>query len=770
MPKTKIEQSVVSDKAKQSPKLKRLLWFFCKLALVVLVILAFYTLYLDSKVRHTFEGQRWQVPVQVFSQIEQFDIGSPIHLANTKKSLLLAGYKKVARVNQPGEFAMSANRLILFRRAFDFGSGLEPEQQITINAHNGYVQSIQQDNAEVNSTKLEPLLLDRILPQSKEDRVIVPLQNVPEKLLDTLLLVEDRNFYFHHGISPLGIMRALYNNLRAGRTVQGGSTLTQQLVKNMFLTRDKTLWRKVNEAIMSLILEQRYSKDQLLEAYINEVYLGQHYANGIYGFGLASQFYFGKPLAHLTDEQMALLIGQVKGPSYYDPWRYPEHALERRDLILRLMFEQNILSRVAFERAVESPLSIRKNRRFVKQKYPAYLQIVKRELTEILSEEEQQSGIRVFTGFSPLSQKIAEHTVDKKLPELEAKYQQADLQAAMVVADIASGEIRAVVGGRESGYAGFNRALQAKRPIGSLVKPAVYLAAMERYARFNFATLLDDKAITLTSDSGDEWRPKNYDGKYRGQVNLIDALVHSLNIPTVNLGMQLGLDNVASAIHLLGYPQDIVMRPSMLLGALNMSPFEVNQLYLPIAAGGIYEQEHAITHISSAKGETIWRFVSAHEQRVSSQAAYLLDYALTQVTTDGTAKSLTWRLKDKSLAGKTGTSNEQRDSWFIGYDNKHLVTTWVGRDDNKPTQLTGSSGALILFADYMKQQGVINKNVEVPDGIVMTSFELKTGNAVAQNCANTIEYPTIAQSIVITPDCLQPVKDNRSWFEKIFGD
>lgn len=740
-----------------------------KVMLILIVTLGIYSIYLDGKVRNKFEGQRWQIPIQVFGKIEQLQINSPAKIAGITQSLIASGYKKVTTVTQAGQYAATKNRVIIYRRKFDFGSGLEPEANILIDVKNHKITQLYLDNIPVKQVTLEPILIDRIVPESKEDRILVSLENVPEQLLDALLLVEDRNYYFHAGISPLSIFRALYENLRAGRTVQGGSTLTQQLVKNMFLTRDKTLWRKVNEAIMALILEYRYSKDQLLEAYLNEVYLGQHYANGIYGFGLAAKFYFGKSIEQLNTEQMAMLIGQVKGPSYYDPWRYPERAKKRRDIVLKLMFQQHLLSQSTFEYAIESPLSVRKFRRLQKQNYPAYLQIVKQELNQHLLDVQQQSGIRVFTGFSHFSQQNLQQTVSDLLPGLEKKHQQSDLQAAMIVTDINSGEIRALVGDRKSGYAGFNRAINAQRPIGSLIKPAVYLAALERYEQFNLASILLDKPIVLTSDAGKEWRPKNYDGKFRQQVSLNDGLVYSLNVPTVNLGMKLGLNKVIDAIHLQGYTQKITARPSLLLGAINMSPYEINQLYLPVAAKGMYRKSHAITRIMSSQSEVLWQYNKKAEQRFSTQASFLLDHALNQVTKKGTAKSLTWRLKNKRIAGKTGTSNDLRDSWFIGYDAKHLVTTWVGRDDNKATKLTGSSGALVLFADFMKKQGVVNKPINTPVGIEFALFESKSGHAVTNNCSDTVEHPAIKAGITIKVDCLQQVEKELSWFERLFG-
>lgn len=758
-------------------RLKYRLWLpvMIKLTLVLFVLLAFYALYLDAQVQNKFEGQRWQVPVQVYGKVESFQQGDGLVLTRLAKSLTLTGYQRVNKISRAGHFALSKQRLIVYRRAFDFGDGISDAEVVTINVKQQKVTSVFLGNQKVSQIQLEPLLIDRIVPESKEDRVLVALQSVPEALLDTLLLVEDRDFYFHAGISPLGILRALYSNLRAGRTVQGGSTLTQQLVKNMYLTRDKTLWRKLNEAIMALLLEYRYSKDQLLEAYINEVYLGQHYANGIYGFGLAAEFYFGKNVAQLNFAQMATLIGVIKGPSYYDPWRYSERTKKRRDLILKLMFQKEYLSKAEFIHAVESPLSVRKSRRLNqnKGKYPAYLQLVKRELAKQLSPQDQSSGIRVFTNFSVYSQQLLEQTVKEQLIKLSKK-EQHHLQAAMMVTEIKTGAIKALVGGKESGYAGFNRALNAKRPIGSLIKPAIYLAALERYQQFQLASILEDKAVSFTADNGEEWRPKNYDKKYRGQVPLIDALVYSLNIPTINLGMSLGLENVADAFHLLGYPDDIVLRPSMLLGSLNMSPYQVNQFYLPIANQGQYVDGHVLEKVISAHGETLWQHEPTQLAYFSEQASYLLDYALSQVTKIGTAKSLTWRLKGKDLAGKTGTTNEQRDSWFVGYDDKHLITTWLGRDDNKPTDFTGSSGALVLFADFMSKQGVKSKKLQKPTGVEITSFEQVTGEATKENCPSNKAYPAIIDGLTYRYSCSatenKKSKEKLSWFEKIFGN
>lgn len=739
-----------------------------KLFVVIFFVLVLYLIYLDSKVGKHFEGERWQVPVQVYGKVDTLFLGATLNFSTLKETLQLTGYKQVAQVAKPGEFSYNPEKLTIYRRVFDFGLGVEPALLITAELKNNYINRLFIEQQAVAEVVLEPILIDRLIPENKEDRVLVELQNVPEQLIDTLLLVEDREFYHHFGVSPLGILRALMANIQAGKTVQGGSTLTQQLVKNMFLTRKKTLWRKLNEALIALILETRYSKDQLLEAYINEVYLGQHYANGIYGFGLAAKFYFGKPLSALNTEQMAMLIGQIKGPSYYDPWRHPERAKKRRDLVLLLMFEQNFLTQPEYVAAIEKPLSVRANRRIKKQKQPAYLQLVKNELNSILSLEEQQSGIKVFTGFDVRLQQQLEKTVNEKLPQLEKGKKQKTLQVAMMVTDHETGEVNAVVGGRDTEYAGFNRVINAKRPIGSLIKPIIYLSALER-DKYQLATPLLDEPLTLISDDGKAWRPKNYDGKYSGQSTLLDSLVHSLNVPTVNLGMDIGLSNIAELINLLGYHEDIYQQPAMLLGAMNMSPYEINQVFLAIAAQGEKRKSHVINQVVAKNGDVLWEFNPPKQQLISQQSAYLLTYALQKVTTQGTARSLTWRLPKAQLAGKTGTSNEARDSWFIGFDNRYIITTWLGKDDYKSTALTGSSGALVLFADYMKRVGVDDFNLVKPEGVKDIWFADDSGIAFNTRCANSTPYPANTYQLQQLTPCQQKHEDDKSWFEKLFS-
>ncbi|QDP00149.1 penicillin-binding protein 1B [Thalassotalea sp. PS06] len=740
-----------------------------KLAFIGLVLITAYGLYLDGKVRHKFEGQRWQVPAQVYGAIPTFTQEQNVNFDNIELQLLQLKYSRVSRVDEPGEFTRKGPRLIIYRRQFDFGLGLEAPAKIEIEQKNGEVYRLTYNDHETYKVQLEPILLERIVSSQGEDRVFVPLEQIPQSMVETLLFVEDKDFYHHHGLSFTGIARAFWSNLRAGARVQGGSTLTQQLAKNMYLNREKTLWRKINEAIIAVILELRYSKDQILEAYVNEVYVGQHYGSGIYGMGLASNFYFGKPLSQLDEEQIALLVGIVKGPSYYDPWKYPERATERRDLVLRVMFENHLLDRETYQQGIESGLNIRPNRRFAQRTFPAYSQQVRRELKQFGASQSLQSGLRIFTGFDFVKQLNAERTVLNQLDLLEQKQGVDDLQTAMIVTNVKDASIAAIVGDRNVKYSGFNRALDAKRPIGSLIKPAVYLSALERFEQYNLATPLADEPITLQNDQGQTWQPKNYDGKFREKVTLIQGLSQSLNIPTVNLGMTLGLDSVADTLNALGYEETVPKNPSTLLGSISMSPLEVNQWYSTIANNGMYNQSRAITAIYTSGGKVIWEQPQYADQRLSLQGAYLIDYALKKVTKEGTAKRLSWQFPDLVLAGKTGTSNDLRDSWFVGFDQQTLVTTWIGRDDNKPMGLTGSSGALSLFSGFFKAQGGASRFDLLPEGIEMTDFEVATGNAVTSECMSMVRYPAVRDGLFHSDQCLQPKPEKKSWFQRWFG-
>ncbi len=569
--------------------------------------------------------------------------------------------------------------------------------------------------------RLDPALIASIYPTHNEDRVLLRREQLPPRLVKTLLAVEDRTFYQHHGVDPRGIARAAYQNLRAGRTVQGASTLTQQLVKNFYLTQDRTLERKLNEAYMAVLLDWRYDKDEILTAYANEVYLGQDGNRAIHGFGLASRFYFNRDLDELDVPQTAMLVGILKGPSDFNPRRDPDRVIERRNLVIDLMAHHQIISRDAAEAAKQAPLGIVEGGARPSGEYPAFIQLVRRQLRRDYREEDLRSeGLRIFTTLDPLTQAHVESAVTDRLPKLDRsrRLPGGTLETAAVVTSVAQGEVLAVVGSRDPGYAGFNRALDAVRPIGSLIKPVIYLKALSQPDRYSLVTPIQDKPVNLRV-AGVIWRPKNYDHSVHGTVPLYRALVKSYNLATVNLGLELGVADVAAFLKDLGAVRDIDAVPAMLLGSVSLPPVEVAQAYQTIAAGGFRAPLRAIREVLDASGRPLNRYPLAVESVVSAEAAYLTKWAMRRVVTQGTATWLNKRLPSGlTVAGKTGTTNDMRDSWFAGFSGDKVVVAWVGRDDNKPMGLSGSTGALRLWGDIMARVDTQPLADIAPEGVV----------------------------------------------------
>ena len=532
------------------------------------------------------------------------------------------------------------------------------------------------------------------------------MQQYPYFLIQALLLTEDKRFYQHDGISPMGIARALMANYQAGRTVQGASTLTQQLVKNIFLSSEKSLSRKVNEALMSLILDYRYDKNRILETYLNEIYLGQNGSYQVHGFALASQFYFGRPIQEITPSQMALLVGMVKGPSLYNPWRSPQAAMDRRNVVLKLLEENGAITSDEYQFLVKQPLGVKEKGSIYRQQ-PAFMQVLSQDLKNELGENKvaQLSGAKIFTTLDRKQQRSAEQAVINGLEELEATDKRIkDLQSAIVVAEYKTGKVRAVVGDRLTQFAGFNRALQSRRQIGSLVKPSIYAIALSDPKNFRLNTPINNKPITIQVKGSAPWTPKNYDKRFSGSVMLMDALVRSLNIPTVNIGMKIGLKKVIAKQKEMGWDNvDIPTYPSMLLGAYSISPYDVTKSYQVLANSGLKTPLTTIESITAFDGSQIYQrdIEEVSEQVLPPEAAIQTLYAMQQVVERGTARSLQNEFAHLKLAGKTGTTNNARDTWFVGVDGENVTTVWLGKDNNSDTYLTGSSGALYVYKAYL---------------------------------------------------------------------
>jgi penicillin-binding protein 1B len=741
------KKKTAAKTAKRPQFARQVLWFALKLGLVLLLTLFVYLIYLDSKITTLFSSHKWQFPAQVYARSLELIPGKSLTQQQLVNELDLLQYRAVDKIYGPGQYSVNKDKVVVFRRAFQFADGYDQEEVFTVSFAGQRVSSIydHQLKKSVQKARIEPQLIQHLVSSEQEDRERITLADMPDHIKDALLLIEDRDFYQHHGVSVWSVIRAFWANLLAGRTVQGGSTLTQQLAKNMYLSADKTLIRKVNEALIALILDYRYSKDQILEAYLNEIFIGQFHNNAVHGFALGSKFYFGKPLDELLPEQYALLVALVKGPSYYDPRRFGARAKERRDLVLKMLQKEQLLSEVEYQRAVSKPVAVIPLGQHLKGRSPAYLDAVKRELKELVPDQTViENGIKIFTYMDPQAQLAAEQTVKQRLAELDSK-----LEAAMVVTDYQNGSYKAIVGGKAVHFAGYNRALDARRQIGSIVKPVLYLQALAKPHQFSLATMLDDSPIHLKG-SPKGWSPQNFDKKFRGQVTLIQALSESLNVPTVRLGLKLGLPALQDGFKRLGLERELKLQPSSFLGAVELTPAEVAQLYQVIANKGRYIKLASIESVTTTEGVMLHQRRNIVQQRVTEEADYLLQYAMQQSTRSGTSKILANQFAGIRFAGKTGTSSDHKDSWFTGFEHESSVTIWLGRDDNKPIGLTGGSGALTLFSQYFNKVPANSLFRAVPPDISLGRFSAVTGRAVADHCGGALLLPKVVSTTTIT--------------------
>ena len=714
-----------------------LLW---KLALVGLVALAGLAIYLDAVVQEKFSGKRWAVPAKVFARPLELYAGQNLSRDDFLTELSALGYRKVNAISQPGQMSAAAGRVDVYTRGFQSFEGSEPAQRLSVRFSGQQVAGLS-GSGNVVMARLEPLMIGGIYPAHNEDRILVRLDQVPPYLVEALVAVEDREYFQHFGVSPKGIARAAYVNITAGGVVQGGSTLTQQLVKNFFLTNERSLVRKGTEAIMAILLELHYSKEEILEAYLNEVFLGQDGRRAVHGFVLASQYYFAQPLHELQLHQVALLVGMVKGPSLYNPRRQAERAKKRRDLVIQMLEEQGVITAEQAASAIEQPLDVTVRGSLADSSYPAFMDLIKRQLREDYQDEDLTSeGLRIFTSFDPLLQLKAEKAVAESLKGLGERAN--EMEAAMVVTGAQTGEVLALVGGRNPRFSGFNRALDASRPIGSLVKPAVYLAALEQPQRYSLITPIDDSPITLDAEPGKTWSPQNYSRQSHGIVPLHEALSRSYNQATVRLGVDVGVDRVLNTIERMGVRHGWPAYPAMLLGSGAMTPLQVTDMYQTLANGGFNTPLRAIRNVLTAEGEQLRRYPFEVEQRFDSASIFLMQEALSRVMADGTGRSAYNRIPSSiRLAGKTGTTNDLRDSWFAGFSDDLVAVTWLGRDDNGQTRLTGATGALQVWTAFMAQAHPRSLSDVPPEGIVHAWVNRLTGEGSDPSCPDTVQVP-----------------------------
>ncbi len=750
------------------------LFFF---ALGVLFVAAAFTLHLDAAVRERFEGKRFALPAKVYARPLELYPGLQLRPSELVAELALLGYRATSQPRDPATYRWGEQTLELVTRPFVFGDGPQAAISVRVEFHAGKVEKLLdlEKDQPLYLVRLDPALIGGIYPGDNEDRILVRLEEVPQKVVDALIAVEDRRFYSHRGIDPRGIARALVTTARGG-AVQGGSTVTQQLVKNFYLTSERTLRRKFTEMVMAILLEVRYSKEEILETYLNEVYLAQDGNRAIHGIGLASSYFFDKPVGHLTVQEAALLVGMLKGPSYYSPRRHPQRALERRNLVLAQMAGEGYIGAEELRAARAAPLGVLERPPRGTSPHPAFLSLVHRQLRRDYRDQDLRSeGLQILTTLDPRVQRAAESALSRRLAQLEngRGMKSGTLQGALVVTSTQSAEVQAVVGGRDARVEGFNRALDARRPIGSLIKPVLYLTALQQAHSYTLATLLDDSPLVLKQAGSADWEPQNYDKAFHGQVPLRVALMNSYNVSAARLGLDVGIPRIMANVRLLGVERHLPEHPSSVLGVNALSPLEVAQIYQTIAGGGFRMPLRTIREVLTADGEPLQRYPLHVEQVVDPAPLHLVTVAMQDVVRQGTGRGLSAYLPPGvEVAAKTGTTNDFRDSWFAGFTGDRLAVAWVGRDDNQPAGLTGSSGAMTVWGEMMASLHPEPLILVPPDNIEYAWIDPASGLLSADWCRDAVQLPFIKGSAPTEPAPCGPRppagRSIRNWFKRIF--
>ena len=722
---------------------------------------------LDQLLVGQMASARWREPSRVYARPTVLSQGLKMGADQLEYELLAANYQ---RASTP-----LAKAFVRHGQHFRIGASDAGSPPIELSIEGRTVGPIKRldDGKKLATLTLDPAPIGAIHGSDARDRILIKLEQAPQLLISALQAVEDRDFKYHSGLSWRGIMRAAWQNLRQGRIVQGGSSISQQLVKSLVLNNQRSWLRKFHEAALAFLLEARYSKRDILEVYLNEVFLGQDGHVAIHGVGLAAQHYFGRSLERLDLGQIALLIGMLKGPSQYNPWRHADRAKQRRAVVLNALYLTGQISRTMAVAANQAPLSVLAGPQARNRRFPAMMGIVRQQLgrSEVFRDA-SQNGLQIMTSLRPWHQRQAERALSEMLDqiELERGLESGTLQGAVVLVDRSDGSIMAAVGDRKPRFAGFNRALLARRPVGSVIKPFVYLAALEQGRRFNLASHLKDQPLVVTLEGGRQWRPRNYDGVSHGSVMMIDALVHSYNQATTWLGLQLGLPAVVDMLGELGLSRKLVANPSLLLGAVELTPTEVAQLYVSLANGGKSTPLNAVLSVIGADDRPMLRAAVAGSSNGIERSAWLIQYALQRAIDEGTGRTLSALLgHNASIAGKTGTSNGMRDSWFAGFSDDLVAVVWVGRDDAGPAGVSGASGALKVFGELFGKIPWQPLNSTPPLGVALHWVAPETGLLANEGCEGARQLPFAETS---TPSQWDPctAPQARRWRFWPFGD
>ncbi|UYB53434.1 penicillin-binding protein 1B [Xanthomonas sp. AM6] len=747
-----------------SPWRRRLLTWGLAAAALGLGFLIPYTVYLNKQVTQRFGELRWQIPTRVYARPLALAPDTAMDAQTLKTELDAASYREDPGAQRPGSYQQDGGRFVIASRGYVDVDGRVAPKRVEVSLSGGRVAALRdaQTRKSLTAVRLDPARIATLYGQKQEERRLVRVDEVPELLVTGLQAVEDRDFNYHHGIDLSGMVRAAWVMVRSGgKSRQGASTLTQQLARSGLLGigKEQTLTRKFNEILYALIMEARYDKRTILEAYLNQVYLGQRGSQAIHGVASGAEFWFGRELDALPPEQVALLIGLVKGPSYYDPRRYPERALDRRNFVLGKLRQSELIDEPTYRQALAAPLGVPANPGLVAaNRFPAYVDLVRRQLARDYPESALQgAGLSVLTGMSPSAQAYAEGAVTRTLKSLETNRKRPPLQAGLVLTDTHNGDVLAVVGSRDVSQPGFNRAIEAQRQVGSLLKPFVYLLALAQPDRYSLASWVDDSPVTVQLSRGKRWTPGNSDNRSHGTVRLVDALAHSYNQATVRIGMQVGPERVAQLVKVLA-GLEAEVNPSLILGATDQSPYAMTQLYQFLASGGQIQPLHAVRGVLDPQGKLLKRYdkAPAPAQEGDSVAANLVGLALQQVVSNGTARQLLGDgLGRLSPAGKTGTSNDGVDSWYAGYTGDHLAVIWIGNDQNKQTGLYGATGAMRVWSGIFARLPSSPLKVQ-GKGIDWQWMDPAGSNSTDPSCPGARQFPFVVGFAPAYAPCAPP--------------
>lgn len=721
-------------------------------ALIVLFLILGVWIYRESVGR--FQVRRLRLPTRIYADYMPLAPGNALQVDDLLEKLDRLGYREVEALAQPGELKRDGGTLDIYTRAFERQGQDYPATPLRLIITRSQIESVVslREARPLERAALEPELLTSVLSEELENRSPVTLDQVPQHLQDAVVVTEDVRFWSHPGVDPFGIVRAVFRNVRAGGVAEGASTLTQQLVKNYFLTSERTYKRKVIEAFMAVILDARYSKKEILEAYLNDIYLGRNRSISILGVGEASRFYFGKPVSEIKIHEAAVLAGMIRSPNNNSPFNNPETAMKRRNTVLHLMLKEKKITREQYEEGRSAKLPRKPFRsKSGLSSIPYYVDRVVQELkTDYGIDDVQGRGLRIYTAIDLGAQDTAARVLEQSLRNLERssrrlRSHEPSLQGALIHLDVPTGEIRALVGGRSYERSQFNRALNSKRLVGSLFKPFVYLTAFEpslSSKNITPATRVADTRFVLKRRWSEDWSPRNYDGRYMGDVTVQQALEQSLNSASVRIGLAVGIEPILKTARTLGVQTDLDEdNPSILLGAAGIPPIEMAEAYGTIARQGARMPPRAIRFVTDDRGRTLRGAEDAEPVQVFPQRdVYLLTHVMKGVVDRGTAGGARGIGFRKTAAGKTGTTNDKRDAWFIGFTPKTLALTWVGFDDNDPTGLSGSDAAVPMWARYMiaVTAGEPNADFVPPPGVTFAEFDKITGGLATAFCPRNV--------------------------------